>query len=360
MDDDDDYDEDEVAEERGGGSSGGGSAGGGMAGSAMDHSREIEIREQDRYLPIANIARIMKRVLPGNVKIAKDAKESIQMCVSEFISFITSEASDKCQQEKRKTINGDDLLWAMGTLGFEEYGAPLQVYLNKYRESVKGEKPDKKGAAPALKRKEPPTNVQPKYSHHKGYAGSSSGSSSSSSSSFFESGGGDGAGGGRSSLGRTGLGGSIFDGGSFDATGMFADSDFAGGNFAMGGFPNGLSPSSPTDAPTPLSTLLFAFRGSPSIIVNGREITEVSAQDFCGIDVMALAAASTANNLNAEQAVSAAALALQMQFQQQGNKTPEEGVLAVLQQQMRGLMETQFARRVAFEAHAAAAAAPEG
>jgi nuclear transcription Y subunit beta len=109
-----------------------------------DHGyREVEIREQDRYLPIANIARIMKRVLPGNAKIAKDAKESIQACVSEYISFITSEASDKCQLEKRKTINGDDLLWAMGTLGFEQYGEPLRLYLAKYRESVKGERPDK-------------------------------------------------------------------------------------------------------------------------------------------------------------------------------------------------------------------------
>jgi len=120
--------------------------------------REIEIREQDRYLPIANIARIMKRVLPGNTKIAKDAKESIQACVSEFISFITSEASDKCQLEKRKTINGDDLLWAMSTLGFEQYGAPLQVYLNKYRESVKGEKPDKVKSVVAPK----PTAAQTK------------------------------------------------------------------------------------------------------------------------------------------------------------------------------------------------------
>ena len=109
--------------------------------------REIEIREQDRYLPIANIARIMKHVLPGNAKIAKDAKESIQACVSEFISFVTSEASDKCQLEKRKTINGDDLLWAMGTLGFDQYSEPLRVYLSKYRESVKGERPEKKMGA---------------------------------------------------------------------------------------------------------------------------------------------------------------------------------------------------------------------
>jgi len=102
-----------------------------------------DTREQDRYLPVANIARIMKTVLPGNAKIAKDAKETIQECVSEFISFITSEASDKCQQEKRKTINGDDLLWAMSTLGFDKYIEPLRTYLAKYRDSVKAEKPDK-------------------------------------------------------------------------------------------------------------------------------------------------------------------------------------------------------------------------
>ncbi|KAK3022460.1 hypothetical protein RJ639_046335 [Escallonia herrerae] len=81
----------------------------------------------------------MKKALPANAKISKDAKETVQECVSEFISFITGEASDKCQREKRKTINGDDLLWAMTTLGFEEYVEPLKVYLAKYRE-MEGEK----------------------------------------------------------------------------------------------------------------------------------------------------------------------------------------------------------------------------
>lgn len=96
-------------------------------------------KEQDRFLPIANVSRIMKKSLPANAKISKEAKETVQECVSEFISFITGEASDKCQREKRKTINGDDLLWAMTTLGFENYVGPLKVYLNKYRET-EGEK----------------------------------------------------------------------------------------------------------------------------------------------------------------------------------------------------------------------------
>ena len=43
----------------------------------------------------------------------------VQECVSEFISFVTSEASDKCQREKRKTVNGDDLMFALSTLEFD-------------------------------------------------------------------------------------------------------------------------------------------------------------------------------------------------------------------------------------------------
>jgi nuclear transcription Y subunit beta len=133
----------------------------------------------------------MKNTLPENAKIAKDSKECVQECVSEFISFITSEASDKvrllvyritpilvseglwyvvllcypetlvafscapvftflfffhhqCLQEKRKTINGDDLLWAMSTLGFDKYVEPLKLYLSKYREAVRSDKPDKR------------------------------------------------------------------------------------------------------------------------------------------------------------------------------------------------------------------------
>ena len=39
----------------------------------------------------APVALIMKTALPENAKIAKEAKECMQECVSEFISFITSE-----------------------------------------------------------------------------------------------------------------------------------------------------------------------------------------------------------------------------------------------------------------------------
>merc|ERR1719319_1971735 len=102
--------------------------------------REGELREQDRFLPIYNISKIMKKVVPHSGKVAKEARECVQECVSEFISFITSEASERCQAEKRKTINGEDILFAMSTLGFDNYVEPLKLYLQKYREAMKGER----------------------------------------------------------------------------------------------------------------------------------------------------------------------------------------------------------------------------
>ncbi|KAE8691142.1 Nuclear transcription factor Y subunit B-3 [Hibiscus syriacus] len=120
--------------------SGGAQNNGSNAGGNNNSSDHLSFpKEQDRFLPIANVGRIMKKALPANAKISKEAKETVQECVSEFISFITGEASDKCQKEKRKTINGDDLLWAMTTLGFEDYVEPLKVYLQRFRE-MEGEK----------------------------------------------------------------------------------------------------------------------------------------------------------------------------------------------------------------------------
>ncbi|KAF3951965.1 hypothetical protein CMV_022434 [Castanea mollissima] len=84
------------------------------------------IKEQERLLPIANVGRIMKQSLPLNAKISKEAKETMQECVSEFISFVTSEASEKCRKERRKTVNGDDVCWALEALGFDDYSGPIR------------------------------------------------------------------------------------------------------------------------------------------------------------------------------------------------------------------------------------------
>jgi nuclear transcription Y subunit beta len=114
-----------------------------------------EYREQDRHLPvrvavispsptlsistlvlaqIANISRLMKNAIPPSAKIAKDAKECVQECVSEFIAFVTAEAAERCGNEKRKTIGGEDILVAMQALGFDNYAETLKIHLAKIRQ----------------------------------------------------------------------------------------------------------------------------------------------------------------------------------------------------------------------------------
>lgn len=57
--------------------------------SKADKSDELDANIRN----FAPVARIMKNALPDNAKIAKEAKECMQECVSEFISFITSEGT---------------------------------------------------------------------------------------------------------------------------------------------------------------------------------------------------------------------------------------------------------------------------
>ena len=101
----------------------------------MEEGNKKPINEYDNYLPLANIGRIIKNNLPKDVKLSKSSKETFQECVSEFISFITSEANDKCNLEKRKIIKGEDIIYALNSLGFEKYCPILEVYLDKYKQS---------------------------------------------------------------------------------------------------------------------------------------------------------------------------------------------------------------------------------
>ena len=95
----------------------------------MNKSDKDDDCEQERFLPVANISRIMKQALPPNAKISKEAKEQMQEWVSEFISFITCEACEKCKLDKRKTIAGDDVLYSLNILGYEKYMDCLNLFI---------------------------------------------------------------------------------------------------------------------------------------------------------------------------------------------------------------------------------------
>ena len=93
-------------------------------------SEFFQYGEQERYLPLANISRIMRDISPSKYKVSREAKESMQESLSEFIAFVTSEACDKCMHDKRKTISGEDILFAFCNLGFDCYYSFSKLYFN--------------------------------------------------------------------------------------------------------------------------------------------------------------------------------------------------------------------------------------
>ncbi|XP_062078876.1 nuclear transcription factor Y subunit B-9-like [Humulus lupulus] len=120
-------------------------------------------------MPIANVIRIMRRILPSHAKISDDAKETIQECVSEYISFITGEANDRCQREQRKTVTAEDVLWAMAKLGFDDYVEPLTLFLTRHRESETDRSSSLRPEPPFAKRN---SSANIDHHHHHGQYGS--------------------------------------------------------------------------------------------------------------------------------------------------------------------------------------------
>jgi histone H3/H4 len=86
-------------------------------------------------LPFKNVTQIIRKGLPPKTKISNGAKEIIQICSSKFISWINKKANEYCKSESKMTVGGDEILWAMNTLGFNDYFEPLNVYLEHYRYS---------------------------------------------------------------------------------------------------------------------------------------------------------------------------------------------------------------------------------
>ncbi|EYU28977.1 hypothetical protein MIMGU_mgv1a021400mg [Erythranthe guttata] len=80
-------------------------------------SDEIELS-----LPIANVGRMMKKILPPSAKISREAKERMQQCASEFICFVTGEAAHRY-----------DICWALSSLGFDNYSEAMLRYLQNFR-----------------------------------------------------------------------------------------------------------------------------------------------------------------------------------------------------------------------------------
>ncbi|XXG65587.1 hypothetical protein AAC387_Pa05g3249 [Persea americana] len=77
--------------------------------------------KEDVSLPKATMCKIIKEMLPPDVRVARDAQDLLVECCVEFINLISSESNEVCSREEKRTIAPEHVLKALEVLGFGDY-----------------------------------------------------------------------------------------------------------------------------------------------------------------------------------------------------------------------------------------------
>ncbi|XP_008787932.1 protein Dr1 homolog [Phoenix dactylifera] len=77
--------------------------------------------KEDVSLPKATMFKIIKEMLPPDVRVARDAQDLLVECCVEFINLVSSESNEVCSREEKRTIAPEHVLKALEVLGFGEY-----------------------------------------------------------------------------------------------------------------------------------------------------------------------------------------------------------------------------------------------
>ncbi|XP_058464418.1 DNA polymerase epsilon subunit 3 [Malaya genurostris] len=100
-------------------------------------------RIEDLNLPNTVVTRLMKEVLPADVKIATETRTALTRATSVFVLYLTSAATAVAQKNKQKSLTVDHVFAGLEEIEFESFIKPLKKDLEKYRKTVKTKK-DKK------------------------------------------------------------------------------------------------------------------------------------------------------------------------------------------------------------------------
>ncbi|XP_034890102.1 protein Dr1 homolog isoform X2 [Populus alba] len=95
-----------------------------------------------KFFP-ATMTKIIKEMLPPDVRVARDAQDLLIECCVEFINLVSSESNEVCSREDKRTIAPEHVLKALQVLGFGEYiedvyTAYEQHKLETMHDSLKG------------------------------------------------------------------------------------------------------------------------------------------------------------------------------------------------------------------------------
>jgi histone H3/H4 len=81
--------------------------------------------KDDVSLPKATMTKIIKEMLPPDVRVAKDAQDLLVECCVEFINLISSESNEICSKEEKRTIAPEHVLRALEVFFLSPFPLPF-------------------------------------------------------------------------------------------------------------------------------------------------------------------------------------------------------------------------------------------
>ncbi|KAI5002621.1 hypothetical protein ZWY2020_027271 [Hordeum vulgare] len=87
----------------------------------MDPMDIVGKSKEDVSLPKSTMTKIIKEMLPPDVRVARDTQDLLVECCVEFINLLSSESNDVCSRDDKKTIAPEHVIRALQDLGFKEY-----------------------------------------------------------------------------------------------------------------------------------------------------------------------------------------------------------------------------------------------
>ncbi|KAL5186025.1 Protein Dr1 [Glycine soja] len=114
-----------------------------VTGRIMEPMDIVGKSKEDASLPKATMTKIIKEMLPPDVRVARDAQDLLIECCVEFINLVSSESNEVCNREDKRTIAPEHVLKALQVLGFGEYveevyAAYEQHKLETMQDSLRG------------------------------------------------------------------------------------------------------------------------------------------------------------------------------------------------------------------------------
>ena len=86
---------------------------------------------------IATLAKLIGDHLPKDLTMTKESKDFIGECCLEFIHLLASESTEICENKTRKMMNGEHVLGALKSLGFEGFIEPVQGVMEEFNRTAK-------------------------------------------------------------------------------------------------------------------------------------------------------------------------------------------------------------------------------